>query len=86
MNLRVMSTNTFDIILGRDWLSQYRAMVDWYYKKVTLFPHHGKIIPYQASSHSMSPSLILKDCIGGKKKLKYYRSLFAIDGEMGTID
>ena len=85
MNLGEMSKDSFDVILSMDWLAQYRVVVDCYNKKVTLFSHNEKVIVYKESSKSIRLSPILKACIGGSKKLEFYGSMFAIDGEMGTL-
>ncbi|XP_065873647.1 uncharacterized protein [Euphorbia lathyris] len=36
VNLTILDFNEFDVILGMDWLSHYRAVVDCYTKEVTL--------------------------------------------------
>ena len=86
VDLVVLPLQQFDVSLGMDWLFKYRATVDCFNKRVTLFPKDGYPIVYQAHSNPLKPSPILKACIGGRKKLECYGNLFAIDGEMGTAD
>ena len=60
--------------------------MDCYDKKITLFPPNGSTVAYQASMSSLRPSSILKASMGGRKKVECYRSLFAIEGKMGTTN
>ena len=85
-DLVVLPLQQFDVILGMDWLSKYRATVDCFNKRVTLFLKDGYPIVYQAHLNPLKLSPILKACLGGRKKLEYYENLFAIDSEMGTAD
>ena len=43
----------YDIILGVNWLSKYKAMVDYYNKRVTLLSRHGTNFVYQTSMNSL---------------------------------
>ena len=85
-DLIVLPMRQYDVILGMDWLSKYRAVVDCHTKRVTLFPSDGHPIVYQAIMSPLEPSPVPKACLGGKKKLKCYGNLFAIDGEERTDD
>ena len=82
-NLVVMPTEWFDVILDMDWLSRYQAVIDCPRRWVSLYTKNSQII-YQNSQHSIWSSLILWSFLGGKRWLKTYGSLFAIDSDMGT--
>ena len=37
MDLRVMDTSEFDVILGMDWLKAYKVVIDCEHKRVTAY-------------------------------------------------
>ena len=84
-DLIVMPMERFDVILGMDWLSRYRAVIDCARRRVTLITKNGQVV-YQASQCAIRPSPILRSFIGGRRRLETYGSLFALEGEMGTGD
>ena len=58
-----------------NWLCKYQVVIDCTHSKVSLFTNNR---------HAIRMSSILKSCIGDRKKLETYDSLFAINGEKGT--
>ncbi|XP_028091504.1 uncharacterized protein LOC114291829 [Camellia sinensis] len=46
-DLRVMNMSDFDIILGMDWLSAHRAMIDCYHKRVTVCTPSGTCFQFK---------------------------------------
>ena len=80
-DLFVLPMAGFDVILGMDWLSKYRATVDCYRRRVTLLTKNGQVVDYQAKTGAVTPSPVLKACIGGRKNLESLGMIFALGGE-----
>ena len=73
----------FNVILGMDWLSRYRAVIDCARHQASLYTKNDQIV-YQASQHAIKSSHILQSILGGKGRLETYSSSFAIEGDVGT--
>ena len=82
-DLIFMPMDRFDVILGIDWLSKYRVVIDCARRRVSLFTKNGQIV-YQASPYAIRPSPVLRSLVGGKRLLETYGSLFDISDELGT--
>ncbi|XP_062099744.1 uncharacterized protein LOC133805580 [Humulus lupulus] len=82
-NLMVLPMGKFDVILGMDWLSKYQAIVDFSRKRVT---PSGDFIVYRANMNAIRHNPIRKSCLGGKRNLECYGSLFAIKDESRPLD
>ena len=82
-DLIIMPLVRFDVILGMDWLSRYRAVIDCFSRRVILLTKNGPIV-YQASQFAIRPSPVLRSLLGGRRRLETYGSLFAMDGEVET--
>ncbi|XP_037446316.1 uncharacterized protein LOC119316015 [Triticum dicoccoides] len=59
-DLIVMEMQDFDIILGMDWLQEYRATIDCYEKQITLRLDGQVEIVYQGDKKSQSRTLMTK--------------------------
>jgi hypothetical protein len=57
-NLVVISLGTFDVILGMDWLSQYRAVISYFWKTVLLQAPSGREVVFLGSSPKFMLSLL----------------------------
>jgi hypothetical protein len=57
-NLVVISLGAFDVILGMDWLSQYRAVISCFWKTVLLQASSGKEVVFLGSSPKFTLSLL----------------------------
>ncbi|XP_028079596.1 DNA damage-inducible protein 1-like [Camellia sinensis] len=56
-DLRVMDMSDFDVILGMDWLSVHRAIIDCYYKIVTASPLNGTKVQFKGNRQdSLTPT------------------------------
>ncbi|XP_028110938.1 uncharacterized protein LOC114309408 [Camellia sinensis] len=56
-DLRVMDMSDFDVILGMDWLSVHRAIIDCYCKTVTVSPLKGTKVQFKGDTQdSLTPS------------------------------
>ena len=47
-DLIAMPMERFDVILGIDWLSRYRVVIDYSRRRITLITKNGQVI-YQAN-------------------------------------
>jgi hypothetical protein len=57
-NLVVISLRAFDVILGMDWLSQYRAVISCFWKTVLLHAPSGREVVFLGSSPKFTLSLL----------------------------
>jgi hypothetical protein len=57
-NLVVISLGAFDVILGMDWLSQYRAVISCFWKTVLLQAPSGREVVFLGSSPKYMLSLL----------------------------
>jgi hypothetical protein len=57
-NLVVVSLGAFDVILGMDWLSQYRAVISCFWKTVLLQAASGREVVFLGSSPKFTLSLL----------------------------
>jgi hypothetical protein len=57
-NLVVISLESFDVILGMDWLTQYRAVISCFWKTVSLQAPSGREVVFLGSSPKYTLSLL----------------------------
>ena len=76
-DLIMLDPYPFDLILGTDWLSKYRALIDCYSRKVTLRLKNGLILQLCGKQGVISQNLLLKACFRGRRNLEC-AALFAI--------
>jgi hypothetical protein len=57
-NLVVISLGSFDVILGMDWLTQYRAVISCFWKTVLLQAPSGREVVFLGSSPKFTLSLL----------------------------
>ena len=55
VDLRVMDMLEFDVILGMDWLTTYRVVIDCERKKVTAYTQDGTCVTFQGDRHDVFP-------------------------------
>ena len=54
-DLRVMNMLEFDVILGMDWLTAYRVVVDCECRRVTAYTQDGTRVVFQGDKHDIFP-------------------------------
>jgi hypothetical protein len=57
-NLVVIPLESFDVILGMDWLSQYRAVISYFWKTVSLQAPSGREVIFVGSALKYSLTLL----------------------------
>ena len=60
-----MPMERFNVILGMDWLSRYRVVIDYARRHVTLLTKSGQVV-YQANQYAIRPSPVLKSSTRGR--------------------
>ena len=53
MDLRVMDMSEFDVILGMDWLTTYRVVIDYEHIRVTAYTQDGTHVVFQGDKHDI---------------------------------
>ena len=55
MDLRVMDMSEFDVILGMDWLTTHRVVIDCDRKRVTAYVSDETCFMFQGDKHDVLP-------------------------------
>ena len=58
VDLRVMDMSEFNVILGMDWLTVYRIVIDYERKRVTAYTQDGTCVMFQGDKHDVLPHTI----------------------------
>ena len=58
VDLRVMDMSEFDVILGMDWLTAYRDVIDCERRRVTAYMQDGTIVVFQGDKHDILPHTV----------------------------
>ena len=58
MDLRVMDMSEFDVILGMDWLTAYRVVIDCESMRVTAYTQDGTRVVFQGDKHDIFPQIV----------------------------
>ena len=53
VDLRIMDMSEFDVILGMDWLTAYRVVIDCERRRVTAYTHDGTRVVFQGDKHDI---------------------------------
>ena len=55
VDLRIMNMSEFDVILGMDWLTAYRVIIDCERRRVTAYIQDGTRVVFQGDKHDLLP-------------------------------
>ena len=58
VDLRIMDMSEFDVILGMDWLTAYRVVIDCERKRVTAYTQDGNRVVFQGDKHDILPQIV----------------------------
>ena len=58
VDLRVMDMLEFDVILGMDWLTAYRVVIDYERRSVTAYTQDGTRVVFQGDNHDILPQTV----------------------------
>ena len=53
--LRIMDMSEFDVILGMDWLTAYRVVIDCERRRVTAYTQDGTRVVFKGDKHDILP-------------------------------
>ena len=55
VDLRVMDMSEFNVILGMDWLTTYRVIIDCERRRVIAYTQDGTCVVFQRDKHGILP-------------------------------
>ena len=58
VDLRVMDMSEFEVILGMDWLTAHRVVIDCDRMRVTTYTSDGTCVVFQGNRHDVSPHTV----------------------------
>ena len=66
VGLRVMDMSKFDVILGMDWLTTYRVVIDYECRRVTAYMKDGTRVVFQGDKHDILPQTMYESRCQGQ--------------------
>ena len=58
VDLRVMDISDFDVILGMDWLTAHRVVIDCDSRRITAYTRDGIRVTFQGEKHDALPQTV----------------------------
>ena len=58
VDLRVMDISDFDIIIGMDWLTTHRVVIDCDSRRITTYTRDGIRVTFQGDKHDALPQIV----------------------------
>ena len=58
VDLRIMDMSEFDVILGMDWLTAYRVVIDCERRRVTAYTQDGTRVVLQGDKQDILPQIV----------------------------
>ena len=58
VDLRIMDMSEFDVILGMNWLTAYRVIIDCERRRVTAYTQDGTRVVFQGDKHDIFPQIV----------------------------
>ena len=66
VDLRIMDMSEFDVILGMDWLTAYRVVIDYERKRVTAYTQDGTRVVFQGDKDDILPHIVYESRCQGQ--------------------
>ena len=66
VDLRIMDMSEFDVILGMDWLTAYRVVIDYERRRVTTYTQDGTRVVFQGDKHDILPQTVYESRCQGQ--------------------
>ena len=85
VDLRIMDMSEFDVILGMDWLTAYRVVIDCESRRVTAYMQDGTRVVFQGDKHDILPQIVYKSKCQGQLACSL-ASLTLEDEEIPDLD
>ena len=58
VDMRIMDMSDFDVILGMDWLTAYRVVINCERRRVTAYTQDGTRVVFQGDKHNIFPQIV----------------------------
>ena len=66
VDLRIMDMSEFDVILGMDWLTAYKVVIDCERRRVTAYTQDGTRVVFQGDKHDIFPQTVYESRCQGQ--------------------
>ena len=66
VDLRVMDMSEFDVILGMDWLTAYKVVIDCEHRRVTAYTQDSTRVVFQGDKHDILPQTVYESMCQGQ--------------------
>ena len=66
VDLRIMDMSEFDAILGMDWLTAYRVVIDRKCRRVIAYTQDGTLVVFQGDKHDILPQIVYESRCQGQ--------------------
>ena len=66
MDLRILDMSEFDVILGMDWLTVYRVVIDCERGRITAYTQNGTPVVFQGDKHDIFPQIVYESKCQGQ--------------------
>ena len=66
VDLRVMDMSEFDVILGMNWLTAYKVVIDCECRRVTAYTQDGTRVTFQGDKHDILPQMVYESRCHGQ--------------------
>ena len=74
VDLGIMDMSEFDVILGMDWLTAFRVVIDCERRRVTAYTQDGTCVVFQGDKHDILPPTVYESgTVGGLASKPYLR-------------
>ena len=85
VDLRIMDMSEFDVILGMDWMTAYRVVIDCERMRVTAYTQDGTRVVFQGDKHDILPHTVYESRCQGQLA-SWLASLTLEDEERPDLD
>ena len=66
VDLRIMDMSEFEVILGMDWLTAYKVVIDCERRRVTAYTQDGTRVVFQEDKHDILPQTVYESRYQGQ--------------------
>ena len=66
VDLRIIDMSEFDVILGMDWMTAYRVVIDCERRRVTTYTQDGTRVVFQGDKHDILPQMVYESKCQGQ--------------------
>ena len=80
VDLRIMDMSELDVILGMDWLTAYKVVIDCERRRVTAYTQDGTRVVFQGDKHDILPQTVYESKCQGQ--LAGWLASFTLEGEV----